>query len=421
MPYNVISKIKKSEFAVNSLKLMTGTTIAQLISFATAPLLYRLYDREDYGVLGLFMAIVGIIGVFSNFQYNQVIILVKSDDEADQVENLNRLINLIVAFTTIPFILVFGRIISEYFNSPGLKVWLFLLPIQLFFSGQAEIFRVKANRLKKYSILSINSILSATMTPFISLILGFTLKSSVGLFAGLIAGQIISTIYLQWNIGSIKPIKVTTNGLIEMINLAKIYYKFPLYSLPSELINRFGRQLPIFYLGAISGEASVGVYNLCVRMLSLPITLITGAVTEVFKKRAIDEYHMMGNCMNIFVKIGKLLFLIGIFPTIKLLIFGPELFSFIFGSKWTEAGVYAQIFAPMYLLQLIVSPLSYVYFIKEKLAEDLIIHVFFVLVLALLFTISPSYMTLFETLMIFSLINGVLYGIYLLRSYQLAK
>ena len=418
---SIFNKVKNSEFALDSLKLMSGTTIAQMISFIMAPILYRIYEREDYGVLGLFMAVTGIVGVFSTFQYNQVIILVKSEEEALQAENLNRLINLLVSVATVPLILVFGDGLADYFNSPNLKSWLFLLPIQLFFAGQNEIFRVKANRLKLFATLSMNTILNASITPFISLFLGFIIEGPIGLFIGLVAGQVISTFYLQLKIGSIKFVKPSRKGASDMRRLAKTHYKFPLYSLPSELINRIGRQLPIFFIGFIAGEAAVGVYNLCTRMLSLPITLITGAVGEVFKKRAIDEYHSVGNCLSIFKKTAKILLLIGIAPTLVLLFFGPSLFGYVFGEKWVEAGIYAQIFAPMYLLQLIVSPLTYVYFIKERMGEDLIIHIGLVIALIVLFSLSSLYFTLFETLVIFSIINSALYGIYWLRSYQLAK
>jgi O-antigen/teichoic acid export membrane protein len=206
-----------------------------------------------------------------------------------------------------------------------------------------------------------------------------------------------------------------------MIKIANRHYKFPLYSLPSELINRAGRQLPVFFIGYLSGESAVGVYNLCSRMLSLPVTLISGAVSEVFKKRVIDEYHAIGNCKKIFKNTAKMLLLMGVFPTILLLIFGPELFSYVFGNKWLEAGIYAQILSPMYLLQLIVSPLTYIYFLKEKLREDFIIHLCYIVTLILLFSVSSLYFSLFETLIIFSIINCVLYLIYFFRTYQLAK
>jgi O-antigen/teichoic acid export membrane protein len=416
-----LAKIKQSEFALNSIKLMSGTTVAQMISFLMAPILYRVYEREDYGVLGMFMAITSIFGVFSTFQYNQVIILVKTEEEAAQAENLNRFINIFVSLTTIPLIIVFGDGLVDYFNSPNLKPWLFLLPIHLFFIGQNEIFRVKANRLKKYSILSMNTILSASITPIISLTLGFILKGPFGLFIGLLAGQLISTVYLQIKIGSVKALKLSRRGLSGMKNLALKNYKFPLYSLPSELMNRFGRQIPVFFIGHISGESAIGIYNLCIRMLSLPTTMIAGALTEVFKKRAIEEYHKLGNCISIFNKTGLILILIGIIPMIVLLVLGPDLFSIVFGEKWRLAGVYARIFAPMYFMQLLTSPLSYLYIIKEKLGEDLIMHIIYLVSIILLFSFSDIYLSLTDTLTYFSFINIFLYLLYLLRSYQFAK
>jgi O-antigen/teichoic acid export membrane protein len=416
-----IAKLKQSEFALNSIKLLSGTTIAQLFSVIMAPILYRVYDKEEYGVLGVFMAIVGVVGVFSTFQYNQLILLVKTDEEAIQVEKLNRLINLIFSITTIPLVFLFGNRLAEYFNSPNLNSYLFLLPIQLFLSGQSEIFRVKANRLKKYATLSMNTILSAFITPLVSLLLGFTIEGPIGLFLGLILGQLISTVYLQFKVNSVKIVKISFYEFPEIIKITKRYYKFPLYSLPSELVNRAGRQLPVFFIGSLSGEAAVGVYNLCARMLSLPILLISNAVAEVFKKRVIDEYHEIGNCKNIFKKTAKMLLLIGIFPAISLLLFGPELFSFVFGNKWYEAGIYARILSPMYLLQLVVSPLTYIYFLKEKLGEDLILHFCYIGLLILLFSLSSLHLSLFETLIIFSIINCVLYVTYFFRSYQLAK
>jgi O-antigen/teichoic acid export membrane protein len=416
-----IAKIKQSEFALNSLKLLSGTTIAQLFSVVMAPILYRVYDKEEYGVLGLFMAMVGVAGVFSTFQYNQVILLVKTDKEANQAEKLNRLINLIFSITTIPLVFLFGNNLAEYFNSSNLNSWLFLMPIHLFFSGQNEIFRVKANRLKKYSTLSMNTILVAFITPLISLVLSFISEDPIGLFLGLILGQIVSTLYLQLKVNSAKIVKISLNEFGELIQIAKRHYMFPLYSLPSELINRAGKQLPVFFIGHLSGEAAVGVYNLCSRMLSFPISLISNAVAEVFKKRVIDEYHEIGNCMDIFKKTAKMLLLIGILPTITLLLFGPELFSFVFGNNWHEAGIYARILSPMYLLQLIVSPLTYIYFLKEKLREDFIIHLCYIVTLILLFSVSSLYLSLFETLIIFSIINCGLYLIYFFRTYQLAK
>ena len=72
----------KSDFIRNVATLASATTIAQAVSILTAPVLYRIYDKEDYGTLGQYMAIVAVVGVFSTMQYHQVILLEKDDDDA---------------------------------------------------------------------------------------------------------------------------------------------------------------------------------------------------------------------------------------------------------------------------------------------------------------------------------------------------
>src|SRR5688572_7589497 len=87
-------KYSASPFVRNVSKLTGGTALAQLVSLATAPVLYRMYDKEFYGTLGVFMAITGVLGAFSHFQYIQAVILEKEDKDALQSLWLWRTINL---------------------------------------------------------------------------------------------------------------------------------------------------------------------------------------------------------------------------------------------------------------------------------------------------------------------------------------
>ena len=89
----LFNKLSKSEFTRNVSKLTSATAIAQLISIGTAPILYRIYDKEAYGTLGLYMSVTSVLGVFSTMQYLQVIMLEKEDEDAINAMWLNRLIN----------------------------------------------------------------------------------------------------------------------------------------------------------------------------------------------------------------------------------------------------------------------------------------------------------------------------------------
>ena len=47
----------------------------------------------------------------------------------------------------------------------------------------------------------------------------------------------------------------------------------------------------------------------------------------------------------------RFLIIVGILPALLLIIFGQELFAFVFGEEWREAGFYASILAPMAFLR----------------------------------------------------------------------
>jgi len=414
----ILDKIKQSDFIKNVATLATGTTLAQSISIFTAPVLYRIYSKVDYGTLGLYMAIIGVIGVFSTMQYTQPILLEKEDDNAKTVMWLNHIINTGLTILVFLIVLGLGRFIGTFLNNEAIRPWLYLAPISIFFNGQNEIFRVWANRKKKYKIMSFNAILSAILVPITSISIGLLHKGPLGLFLGLLISQIIPPIvmlivitknedlgfkYFNWNLIKIK---------------AKEYSNFPLYTLPSEFINRFTNQLPVFMLSTYSGPATVGVYNLCVRMLGLPIQLIGSAVGEVFKQKATLDFNTQGRFDSIFLKTLKILIITSIPPLLFILFFAPKIFGFIFGAKWIESGVFAQILILMYMLKLITSPLSYSYIIRNRLKEDMYWHLYMLGSMSLVFfwgfKLTDNYKLI---LFIFMLNYSFVYLIYLIRSY----
>jgi len=58
-----LESTRSSSFAADVLKLVTGTTVAQVIAALASPLLTRLYGPEAFGLLALFTSITSIIGV----------------------------------------------------------------------------------------------------------------------------------------------------------------------------------------------------------------------------------------------------------------------------------------------------------------------------------------------------------------------
>ncbi len=416
------SKIKNSLFLQNVATLATGTTLAQAVSIFTAPILYRIYDKEDYGTLGLYMAIVGIIGVFSTMQYNHAILLEKEDEDAKVVMWLNRLINTSFAFTTLLLVFFFGDTIAASLGNEKVAPWLCLAPISIFFSGQGQIFSVWANRKKNYKILTFIAILTAVLVPVVSISIGVFNNGPFGLFMGLVVSQILPSIILLKALTRKEDLGWSYLNMNQIKGFIIKYKKFPIYSLPSDFISTFTNQLPVYFLTYFSGPAAVGVYGLAVRMIGLPVQFIGGAISTVFKQRATEDFNRDGSFQIIFIKTFKSLIIVSLPMVLLILFFGQQLFAYVFGNKWAESGLIAQILIVMFALKLIISPLSYAYYIRHKLKEDALIHIYILISTLVIFFVGikvlDNYLTI---LLLFSINYSLVYLIYLFRSYKFAK
>lgn len=296
------------------------------------------------------------------------------------------------------------------------------MPISIFFGGQNEIFKIWANRKKEYRILTINAVLMALIVPFVSICIGVFNSGPIGLFLGLLIGQVTPAIILHFSLSRKYNLKKTSEINYETIKrFANRHRDFPFYSLPSDFINRLTQQLPIFMLSTLFGASIVGVYNLCTRMLAIPMQLISSSVASIFRERATYDFNTYGNSFSIFRKTTITLLLISIIPFTILIFSAPFLFELFFGQKWRMAGEFAQILTPMFFFNFIVSPLTYMYYIVNKQKEDFIGHLILLVTTFIIFYFIGNSNNVNSLLLYFSLSYCVFYIIYYFRSLQFSN
>ena len=63
--------------------------------------------------------------------------------------------------------------------------------------------------------------------------------------------------------------------------------------------------------------------------------------------------------------------LLGLFPTLALLLAGPDIFEVVFGASWREAGVFVQYVGPWLFLGAVASPLTRLFDVLERQRLDL--------------------------------------------------
>lgn len=336
-------KLLKNKFIKNVSVMMSGSLIAQLITVAIAPVLSRLYESSAFGVYSLFFSIVGMISVIAAFRYELAILLPKDDDEAAHLFVLSILVVLLVTAGSLGLTLLFGEYIVRVLNVPELKPWLIWIPFSIFATGIYQCFNYWSTRRKQFKRVSISQVfrsggVSSTQTA--SGLAGF---SSSGLIGGQLVGQFIASALL--GVQTWKNDRKLFYKNIKWAKLKKLglqFSEFPKFSTPQTFINAVSQNLPVFMLAMYYDAATVGFYAISLRLMQMPVTLISQSVRPVLLEKFSTVEQGKENYTAQLKKLTGALALIALLPTLIIVLFGPIIFQIIFGQDWSEAGNYAR-------------------------------------------------------------------------------
>ncbi len=408
------SNIRKDFFT-----LLSGNSLAQAITLLAAPILTRLYSPAEYGVLGSYMAIAAVFSTLATVQYSEAVLYAETDDDAATVAVLGFVISLLCTFIAL-FVVVLGQdMVSRLF--PELGEWLLLLPCSILLAACTSILTMWANRLGQYGKITKSRVFISIFTVCLSLGFGFIHSGVFGLMVSLICGQLLGVMVLfrGINVNHIKGVRYTAE---KFRGNAWKYRKFPLYTLPSEFLNRLSNQLPIFFLSLVGGANAIGLFMRARQMLSLPVTQISGALGPVFKERANRQFLAKGECSQLYRKMFLVLFAAGTAPALLLFIFADDLFALAFGESWRNSGEYARILTVMYFMNFVVAPLANMFTIANRQHEDFYCHIYMMLSSALLLFLGYYYFHSVEKMLLFFSINySLIYLYYLVRGYFLSR
>ncbi len=365
--------IPKSDLSKNVSTLIAGTGIAQAITFIFSPVLSRIYLPEEFAVFALFTSITAIIGVVAAARFELAIVLPEKDSDAKGLAHTA--IKIVVAISLISIIGIYifdlagGETITPMFSS-----WFYLIGLSIFCIGCFAIFNYWSTRMKTFKQNSAARIFMAITTVLVSTITGYYGLSYKGLILGLISGQAAGAFVLYLNFATTsKDISIPDSN--EKKALLKEHKDFATINSPHALLDSFQDNGMVFILSYYYMDAIVGFYSFAYRILKAPVGLIGSAFQQVFYQRLSNAYNQGENIQPHIISIYKRLAIIGLPGFTILFIFTPQIFGFIFGENWREAGEIAQILIPWLLLNFIASPVACVTLIFKRQKKAFILTV----------------------------------------------
>lgn len=338
-----LKKLAKSRFVRNVTVVAAGTVGAQAITMAFMPVITRLYGPEIFGLLGMFMAIVAVLAPMTALTYPIAIVLPKEDSEAKGLAKLSMLIATVLSVTASVLIFFFGDAFAQLLRVESISQYLWLIPFAMLLAALHQVLEQWLIRSKQFK-------LTARVAVIQSSILNLT-KVGVGMWYPLAVVLIVlQTItsglhaFLLWlglrnTAGHNTEIEGKKNNFKI---LAYKYRDFPIFRAPEVTINAASQGLPVLMLAAFFGPASAGFYTLSRTVMGIPVGLIGKSVGDVFYPRISEAANNLEPLYPLVKKATLLLAAVGVLPFVVVMIFGPWLFTFVFGEEWTMAGEYAR-------------------------------------------------------------------------------
>lgn len=373
----------KDSFARKSLLLTTGTALAQAIPILFSPILTRIFSPAEFGLLAIVSSITAIISVISTGRYESVILIAKTKKDAADIVSVALTISFLVSVLTLIVFLFFSNAIVGILKQPRLHYWIFVCPIMSFLISIYQVYNEWCIREAQFKHLSINKVVNSGSITLGNLLFGLSKISGGGLIWGELFGRFITALTCIINVARRDFDTFRNVTISRMRSLSIRYQNVPKFILPGQLLNTIAGQSSILLIAFFFGDQEVGYYSMTGLVLSVPASLISNTVRDVFRQRANLEYKVKNNCLNIYKKTIKTtaIFSVSIFAILFMIL--PGLFSFVFGSHWRIAGEYAQIITPTIMISFVAESVWGVFIITEKMKAILVWQIQY-----LIFTIS---------------------------------
>jgi len=363
-----------SQFLRNVLNLTSATALGQVLVLLALPFITRLYSPSDFGLFGLFTAVLSVFMVISALRYEVAIPLSGLVKDARLLILIAIVISSIFSLVILLVVIIIGDWIVEFSGQAKLKDYLLIFPIAVFIGSGYRIMNFWSIRGGEYNRIAKTKLLQSVSYILIQLSIGLMGGGVIGLILGHVIGQSVGFFTLAKNSEVLNSSRNFVGQKLRVIALLRRYCKFPKFDAPAALLDTASSQLPNLLLVFIFGPIVAGMYLLAERVLAAPMGIVGQAMGQVFygDTRSLLANGSLGK-RSLNMAVGMLIILLPI--VIVVFICSEFFFQIIFGDSWSDAGLFASWLVFGVAAQLIYSPLSVILMATSGQKWNLYIHI----------------------------------------------
>lgn len=350
----------------NIARLLSATTLSQIINVASTLVLARVYEPKVFGDYAIFFSYAVILGLIANLRLEILIAAQKSKKRALRLTHLSIFITFLTIFPLITLIGFVATFVTLPFSLSLLLLAVVLncMNVSLYFYFNKEgLFSVMARGMLVASVTQLTCALTLS---------GFDLNKNKLVIAYLIS-QVILLIYNISNMSAAFALVAARKGYYKRLFLANI--RPVSHLVPSGFMERFSNQGYLAILPLSGFMEVVPFLNMYQRLIALPNRIILKSIKDVYRFDANESFQRYGNCWQITKKYFSILSAVGL-PIFGLLYFeGAFILIKLLGEKWADIGVVIPYLSWIFLFSFVCSPLSTIIIISGNTIFDLWIQI----------------------------------------------
>lgn len=405
--------MRLNKFIGDSFLMILSSGIAQVILIITTLIITRLYSPAEFGEFTIFSNIAMILIPIINARYDLLIVNAKNDRSANILSQISFLISLLILLILIPILAI-----SAWLYPNFILDFIFII-IMLFLVSLTNIFTNYLNKERKYKVLSLINVFRAGSMALLQIIFGLLSLGSLGLIIGFslsyITGITLGYKTFKKHFNIVRNKEETKALFLENKNQL-------VYSTPSILLNSLSFSVVVFFIGILYTNTEVGIYGMAIRVLGIPVTIISLGLSKIFMQQANDYYIERGNFRNLLLKFSSTLVIVSIILYVPLYLFSEELVNILLGHSWVDAITVIKIVIPLFVIRLIVSTVSLSVIVLQKQQLELILQALFLIGTTVTFVISKMLnLTFLNFVSINTAVLIVSYMIFFIALYYFAK
>lgn len=407
--------IKNKDYLKSVSALVSGSVLANLITFAVSPLLTRLYSADDFGGFYYIISIVSIFSTIINGRYD-VSLVTSTKKDLYPLMQLSFFICLVASLIVSLGCGIFGALSTKVTFTLWDLIYIFLL---LVIAGIVNVLNSLNNRLRDFNVMTKVYVIRSFFQNLLMIVLGLMGSKVSGLLFSQFLGQVWGLKLQAKSVNTAKLFTFSRIVWIRIYNVAKKYKEQFFLSAPATFVNALSYSFISLIIGSEYGLYILGLYSISVRVLGLPLNVFSSNLAKVHYSDAYAEIEKNGNFYVSTKKTLKLGLVIILPIFLILLFFAPIITKIIFGTEWKEAGVYIQIFCFMFAFRFLIGSLGFSFILSNSQKLEFYFQVLLLITMFLCAIIAHAFN--FSILMFLSGISALYSIIYMIELLVILK